>query len=71
MLPAGDSEPLRVDGTQASICDICEAALVGGVIRRDAFPSKGYIAATSEDSENHSSLPYPLWAQAIYLIPDR
>lgn len=71
MLPAGDSEPLRMDGTQASICDIREAALVGRVVRRDTFPSKGCIATTSENSENHRSLPYPLRAKAVYLIPHR
>lgn len=71
MLPAGDSEPGRMDGTEASVCNICEAALVGRVIRRDAFLSKGCIATTSEDSKNHSSLPYPLWAKAVYLIPYR
>lgn len=71
MLPAGDSEPLGMDGTQASVCDIRAAALVGRVVRRDALPSKGCVATTSEDGENHRSLPYPLRAQAVYLIPHR
>lgn len=71
MLPAGDSEPGTMDGTQAPLCDVCEAALVGRVIRWDTFLSKGWITTVPEQHKNHSSLPHPLWAKAVYIIPYR
>lgn len=68
MLPAGDSKPGIMDGSQASVYNIRQAAVVGRVLQRDTLLSERCIAAVSEDHQDHSSLPHPLWAEAVHLI---
>ncbi len=71
MLPAGDDKPGIMDSSQASVCNIHQAALVGRVIQRDALLSERWITAITEDHQDHSSLPHPMWAKAVHLISYR
>lgn len=71
MLPAGDDKPGVMDSSQASTCNIRQAALVGRVIQRDTLLSERWITAVAEDHQDHSLLPYPLWAKAVHLISYR
>lgn len=71
MLPVRDDKSDIMDSSQASVCNVCQAALVGRVIQWDTFLSEGCITAVPEDHKNHSSLPHPLWAKAVHIVSYR
>lgn len=71
MLPTGDSKQSVMDNPQASSFDVCQVALVGGVVQGDLFLSTRWVPGITEDCQDHSSLPHPLWPKAVHLIPNR
>lgn len=71
MLPAGDVKPGAMDRPQASVYNVRQAALVGGVLQRDTLHPEGWITAVPENHQDHSSVPHPLWAEAVHLISYR
>lgn len=71
MLPASNDKSSIMDSSQASTCNIHQAAVVGRVFQWDTLLSERWIPSVSEDHKDHIPLPHPLWAKAVHLISDR
>lgn len=71
MLSVRENKSGVMDGAEASSCHICQAAVVGRVLRWDSFLSEGWIAGVTESHQNYSSLPHPLRAKAVHILSHR
>lgn len=71
MFSACDNKSGIMDSSEASFCNICQAALVGRVLWWDSFLPEGWITGATEDHQNHSLLPHSLWAKAVHIVSHR